>query len=107
MSAEIVPFGKYKDQPAEALLADRDYCEWLLGQPWFRDRWPNVYQVIVNYGTEPQDSPEHNQMQAAFLDDAWCLALAARLRPKWTGYLPAVLEATKSDEIVGRFTECY
>jgi hypothetical protein len=79
MSAELVPFGKYKGQPVEALAADNDYAEWLLSQPWFRDRWPNVYNVVIAYGGEPQDSPEHNQMQARFLDAAWCLALADHL----------------------------
>src|SRR6266702_1847298 len=78
---EIVPFGKYKGQPAELLLADTDYCEWLTAQPWFRDRFRNVYNLIINHGGERQDSPEHNQMHAAFLDDQWCFALADLLRP--------------------------
>ena len=80
-NTDVVPFGKYKGQPAEVLLADREYCDWLGAQPWFRDRYPAVYQVIVNYGAEPADSPEHNQMQAAFLDDARCVALARLLWP--------------------------
>lgn len=79
MTTEIVPFGKYKGQPAEVLLADTDYCAWLAGQPWFRERFPTVYQVIVNYGAEPADSPEHNGMQASFLDVDRCLALASRV----------------------------
>jgi hypothetical protein len=85
MTGEVVPFGKYKDEPAETLLADPDYCQWLLAQPWFRDRWPNVYSVVVNYGSEPQDSPEHNQMQARFLVDALCLRLAGLLHPERAG----------------------
>ena len=80
-NAEVVPFGKYKGQPAEVLLADREYCDWLGAQPWFRDRYPAVYQVIVNYGGEPQDSPEHNQMQVSFLDDSRCVRLARLLWP--------------------------
>ncbi len=80
MSAEVVPFGKYKGQPVEVLAADHDYCEWLTAQPWFKARYLNVYNTVINYGAEPQDSPEHNQMQARFLDDAWCLGLAKSLR---------------------------
>jgi hypothetical protein len=79
MTAEVVPFGKYKGQPVEVLAADHDYCEWLTAQPWFKARYLNVYNTVINYGTEPQDSPEHNQMQARFLDDEWCLALADAL----------------------------
>ena len=82
MSAEIVPFGKYKGQPVEVLAADAEYCEWLTAQPWFKARYLNVYNTVINYGAEPQDSPEHNQMQARFLDDAWCLALADLLKPE-------------------------
>ena len=81
MSAEIVPFGKYKGQPVEVLAADTEYCEWLTAQSWFKTRYLNVYNTVINYGAEPQDSPEHNQMQARFLDDGWCPALANLLKP--------------------------
>lgn len=82
MTSEVVPFGKYKGQPVEVLAADTEYCEWLTAQPWFKARYLNVYNTVINYGAEPQDSPEHNQMQARFLDDDWCLALADRLTPE-------------------------
>jgi hypothetical protein len=83
--AEIVPFGKYKGQPIETLAADSDYCEWLIAQPWFSAKYKNVYNVVINYGAEPQDSPEHNQMQARFLNDEWCFQLADLLRPARIG----------------------
>lgn len=79
MAGEIVPFGKYKGQPTEALLTDQPYCEWLAVQPWFRDKYATVYQTIINYGGEPQESPEHNEMQARFLDDEWCFGLGGIL----------------------------
>jgi hypothetical protein len=65
--AEIVPFGKYRNQPVERLLADRSYCEWLAAQSWFRDLFAPLYDAIVGWG-EPQDSPVHNAMQARYLD---------------------------------------
>jgi hypothetical protein len=64
------------------LLADQDYRDWLMAQPWFRERWGNVYQTIINYGGEPQDSPEHNEMQVSFLEDAHCMQLARMLHPR-------------------------
>lgn len=79
--AEIIPFGKYKGQPVEVLLADEGYRDWLMSQDWFRARFGNIYQTIINYGAEPQDTPEHNEMQAAFLDDARCFRLARMLYP--------------------------
>lgn len=75
MSGEIVPFGKYKGQAVEVMAADRDYCDWLLAQPWAKDKLRSVYNIIINYGAEPQDTPEHNALQAKFLDDAVCMRL--------------------------------
>lgn len=73
---QVVPFGKYKGQPLEVMLLDRQYCEYMAAQAWFPDRYPVIHQTIINYGGTPQDSPEHNQMQAQFLDRDRCLALA-------------------------------
>lgn len=108
MSAEIVPFGKYKGQPAEALLADQEYCQWLTSQPWFRDRWPNVYNVVINYGAEPQDSPEHNEMQARFLDDDLCFRLAEFLCPQLRGSYEtrAAVHAVAADPFYAKYHQC-
>jgi hypothetical protein len=68
MSGEIVPFGKYKDQPVEVLLADQQYVGWLLNQPWLKDaKFQAIYNTIVNFTSPPEDTPEHNAMQARFL----------------------------------------
>jgi hypothetical protein len=83
MSAQqVVPFGKHKGESVEVLLADDGYRDWLMAQPWFRDRYPVIYQTVINYGGEPADTPEHNEMQASFLDDERCLRLARRLWPR-------------------------
>lgn len=68
---QVVPFGKYKDQPVEALMQDDRYREWLVAQDWFRSRYASLFQIVLNGGGEPQDSPEHNAMQAQFLDSSW------------------------------------
>lgn len=75
-STDVVPFGKHKGQPIEVLLADPGYSEWLLAQPWFREKYTTIYQTIVNYGGEPVETPEHNELQATFLTDERCLGLA-------------------------------
>lgn len=77
-NTDIVPFGKYKGRPVVDLIADRDYTDWLAAQPWFRQRYGNVYNLIVNTGAQPQDTPEHNKMQARFLDHDACLNLLRR-----------------------------
>jgi hypothetical protein len=42
---EIIPFGKYKGQPVDALAQDRQYCEWLLQQDWFPARYPAIHTL--------------------------------------------------------------
>lgn len=76
MSGEVVPFGKYKGQPLEAMAADQQYLEWLMGQSWFRDRYQNIYTLIVNNFTEPSETPEHNALQAMFLNAEECISIA-------------------------------
>lgn len=68
----IVPFGKYKGKPVEAMRADRSYVDWLMGQDWFRQRYSGLFQIIVNNFGEPSETPEHNRIQTRFLDDAFC-----------------------------------
>ena len=81
MVNNIVPFGKYKDQPVEVLAQDREYTDWLMGQSWFKDRYQNIYTLIINNFTEPSETPEHNALQALFLDDVfaqWVVFLCYR-----------------------------
>ena len=70
---ELIPFGKYKGQPVEVLGADPDYAEWLQGQGWVRERYPQLFAVIINNLGEVADTPEHNAMQALFLDRDLCI----------------------------------
>ena len=44
-SGQIVPFGKYKDQPIERIVADDRYCEWLLAQDWFKAKYQDPMEV--------------------------------------------------------------
>ena len=67
-SEVILEFGKYKGQPIEVLEHDEQYKEWMLNQPWFKDRYPKQYNIIINNFCEPSNTPEHNRMQARFLD---------------------------------------
>jgi len=100
--AALVPFGKHKGQPIEILLADPGYRDWILAQPWVRDRYPSFHQVIINYGGEPAETPEHNEMQAAFLDGGRCFALARLLWPRRSWGLDAVRVPA---ETAGRLAE--
>ena len=77
MTNGIVPFGKYRGQPLEVLQSDQGYCEWLAAQPWFREKYQSLHLTIINAAPEPQNTPEHNQMQARLLDDDLVLHLTS------------------------------
>jgi hypothetical protein len=75
MNTEIVPFGKYKNQPIELMLADQNYLEWIAGQPglmaMLQGRYPALFNVITVGAPQTDDTPEHNKLQAMFLDPAF------------------------------------
>ena len=71
-----VPFGKYKGQPIETLLSDQPYLDWLTSQDWFRQKYQNIYAVIINYPGKPVETPDHNRMQVKFLSRDYRLKLA-------------------------------
>lgn len=68
-AGEVIPFGKHKGTPIEVLKeTDPKYLDWLSQQDWFREKYANFYQVIINHGNEPSETPEHNALQLKFLD---------------------------------------
>lgn len=72
----IVPFGKFKGRLIEEMLDNADFlswAQWALGQAGIRERYPAFCQVIINRGSEPEETPDHNAMQVKFLDDDYCL----------------------------------
>lgn len=68
---DVVPFGKYRGKPVEALAEDRQYCEWLVGQEWFRSRYTAIHTLIINNFGTAAETPEHNALQARFTDKEW------------------------------------
>jgi len=76
MANDLIPFGKYKGQPVAQLQNDPEYTTWLLQQPWFVERYSNIQTLIVNNFKEASDSPEHNAMQARFLDRKFAYSVA-------------------------------
>lgn len=96
MENKLFPLKKHKDQPMEIVLKDRNYCEWLTTQDWFREKYQSFYQIIINNFGEPSETPEHNILQVRFIDDKFCFALA-----KLYGWLPVnvigKMEKTKNE----------
>jgi hypothetical protein len=84
MTDQIIPFGKYRGRQLEEVVAtDPKYLEWLQAQDWFRVKFVELHQTIINASpAEPSETPEHNRLQVLFLDDGFCLRFvtAALLR---------------------------
>lgn len=78
--SDLVPFGKHKGKPVDALMDDRPYLDWLMTQGWFKERHDNIYQVVINNGQEPSETPEHNAMQIRFLNEEYRLKVAYLLK---------------------------
>lgn len=98
--SNIVPFGKYRGQPIESLAADPQYVNWLMNQEWFKSRNPSLYQIIINNFGEPEDTPEHNEMQACFLDrsfqEAFILPIIIETNPE-IGVIDIKFESNGND----------
>lgn len=82
MEDNLITFGRYKVKPFEILATDKEYTDWLLSQSWFKDRYINLYNVVINNFREPVDTPEHNKIQIKFLKKEYRLKLAYRVNPK-------------------------
>ena len=44
----IMPFGKYRGAPLNEMVKDVPYAEWLLGQRWFSEKFPNHRRYLVD-----------------------------------------------------------
>jgi len=71
----LITFGKYEGKPIETLATDIPYCQWLLAQSWFKERYTPIYHIVINNICVPRDTPEHNRLQIRFTDDNFCMAL--------------------------------
>ena len=105
MKDKIIPFGKYRGQPVEVLLADDKYTQWLQAQAWFAERFKDLAVAIAN-GSKAEETPDHNAMQARFLDKGLQRRIALRVHwnseqeydQKVKAVLAANPKATQSEE---------
>ena len=79
LSEMIIPFGKYKGEDVTKLFEDQKYLKWCQDQPWFKEKYSNIYNIVVNQtivNTNVGDkTPEHNKIQNLFLDNDLCMKL--------------------------------
>lgn len=69
-SAIVVPFGKHKGATvAELLVKDAEYADWIMAQGWVAERFAELHAALATRGAGTDDTPEHNALQARFLDE--------------------------------------
>lgn len=66
-TTHIFPIGKHRGEPIELVMADRQYVEWIMAQPWFREKYAPIYNIMVQGGEKQDCTPEHNALQNLFL----------------------------------------
>ena len=68
----IISFGKYKDKSVLDLFNDPQYVEWLLQQSWFKDKYSNIYNIVIHRSdpsNDAQPTPEHNLLHYILLNN--------------------------------------
>lgn len=67
--SNIVPFGKHKGKTVEEIIImDPQYADWALAQAWFLEKFAQLAAEFKKHSLS-QDTPQHNAMQARFLDE--------------------------------------
>lgn len=82
----LIPFGKYEGRDIDEIRnRDPQYLQWLSMQPWFKEKYGGLYNIVINNNTfsvEATETPEHNAAQIRFLDDKVCMRLANNFNVK-------------------------
>jgi hypothetical protein len=103
---KLIPFGKYANQPVEVLQNDPQYVQWLTSQPWFQDRYPAIFNVVINKFGEDEETPEHNRLQAKFLDEGFRMKMFGKLLEKKNPEISSDLVMEKWNEFFEQFKNC-
>jgi hypothetical protein len=82
-AAVVVPFGKHKGATvAELFEKDPAYADWIMAQGWVAEHFAELHAAIASRGAGADDTPEHNALQARFLDEDFRAAFLTCVIPK-------------------------
>ena len=56
-----ITVGKYKGKYLKDLLRDRNYCQWLLQQDWFKESYEFLYNKIKEFDPKPYFIKKENK----------------------------------------------
>ncbi len=86
-SAIVLPFGKHKGLTvAEVLACDPAYADWVMSQGWLAERFAEIHAALATRGAGNDDTPEHNQLQARFLDHSFSRTFLRMVAQDKIGY---------------------
>jgi hypothetical protein len=73
--AKVFPIGKHKGKPVELVMADTQYAEWIMAQPWFREKFAPIYWPWAKPGSPVRLTPTGATPPTAGwkLAQQWCL----------------------------------
>jgi hypothetical protein len=103
----VVPFGKHKGATvAELFEKDPAYADWIMAQGWVAERFAELHAAIASRGAGNDDTPEHNALQARFLDEDFRAAFLTCVIPSalkesllWAAIHPILHKAEKDKTI--------
>jgi hypothetical protein len=88
---QVITFGKHQGLTvAELLHNHKGYVEWLTGQSWLAERFSDLHAALLSRGAPTDETPEHNKIQARFLEPLFCEALLKLILPglkSWKKFL--------------------
>lgn len=91
-NGQVIPFGKYKDQPYEVLLADPSYALWLMDSMFakLQANYPVLLAFLIRWYGVSDRTPDHNQLQNRFLEPTFALQFALAAGTRLRRLLPAL-----------------
>lgn len=74
----VIPFGRFKGRPYEALVEEPDYAQYLLRSKYgeLEREHPTLLLFLVKRFGMPDRTPAHNRLQNRFLDPSFALRMA-------------------------------
>lgn len=72
----VFPIGKIKGRNVYELMENEpDKLKWFVNQEFFREKYSDIYNIIINGSNEIKDSKEHNEIVQLFYDSNFLFKL--------------------------------
>lgn len=62
-----INFGKYSGKEITCIIKDNNYKEWLLKQSFFKEKYPEIYNAVINY-KKPLRKINYNDLPNNIID---------------------------------------